>query len=374
MLVAPYGLEARSVAFPKQFVAVLKSLPKHLVAFLKWLPGHLVVFFKNPDPAFRTRLYVAIGAYSVSAIFGVAFLLTRVVAPHATPLLALSVAIGASAPLALAFLWGRLAALKIGPVQIDLVQFTVPLVRLDLAEAVPQISVDAALDLAEKVLELTATPDTKLVEVNLHAQPYWWPSRLFFLAVLLDDYTDIRRLVFVTGDARRDYVGMVRPHVIRRSIAAVQAADRYEDVYRKAEALADEAMPKNPPDSDLRQERLRAIAQWWGQAYTTIHSPPDLASAPVVEPSPGPGQLVTAQELRRLLGDGLSATSVEWDGGPGTTPDYYRILYAGEEFVALTRQAQPETGQLRLDIVVSASRMATEISRQVLRRQLEGGR
>jgi len=360
MLVAPHVLEARSVASPKQFVAFLKRLSKQFVTFLT-----------NPSPAFRMRLLVAIGAYSVSAIFGLAFLLTRVVAPQTKPLLALSVAIGAAAPLALALLWGRLAALKIGPVQLDLTQITVPLVSIDLAEAVPQLSVDAVPDLAEKVLELIATPDTKLVEVNLHAQPYWWPSRLFFLAVLLDDYTDIRRVVFVTGDARKDYVGMARPHVIRRDIAAARATERYEDVYRKAEELA--TATNSLPDSDLHQ-RLRAIATSWWSAYTAVHTPPGPNAKPVYESQPSPEQLVTAQELRRLLGDKLSATSVEWDDRPGTTLDYYQFLFCAEEFVALTRQAQPETGQRRLEGVVSVSRMATEISRQVLRRQLEGGR
>jgi hypothetical protein len=119
--------------------------------------------------------------------------------------------------------------------------------------------------------------------------------------------------------------------------------------------------------------RLRAIAQKWDEAYKEVHFPSDPASPPA-EPPPSQGQLVTAQELRRLLGYGLNATSVEWDGMPGTTLDYYQFLFCAEEFVALTRQAQPETGQRRLERVVSVSRMATQISRQVLRRQLEGGR
>jgi hypothetical protein len=228
----------------------------------------------------------------------------------------------------------------------------------------PQASIDSLPDLTQKVLELIPAPDTELIEVDLHPEPYWWPSRLFFLAALLDDWTDIRRLVFVSlsGDTRKDYIGMARPHVIRRSIAA-RTAEQYEDVYRKAEALADIAMPKNHPDLGLR---LRTIAQKWDDAYMTVNSD--------AESEPDPGKLVTAQELRHLLGDGLSVTSVEWDGGPGTTLDYYLIVKTREEFVALTRRAQPETGPRQLESAVSASSMAIEISRQVLRRQLEGGR
>jgi hypothetical protein len=176
-------------------------------------------------------------------------------------------------------------------------------------------------------------------------------------------------VVFVTGDARRDYVGMARPHVIRRRITAARAGDRDEDVYRKAEALTDEAT-KDLPDADSPQVRLPAIAKNWKPAYQAIHSTQDVPFPP--EPVPSLAQRVTPQELRRLLRDGLSTTSVKWDG-PGTTLDYYQILDCGEEFVALTGQAQPQTGQARLQ-VVSASRMATEISRQVLRKQLEGGR
>lgn len=363
MLVARCGLEARSVVFLNKFGMFLKKLREQLGAFLK----------KNP--AFRIRLFAAIGAYSVSAIFGLAFLLMRVVAPDTSLLLALGVAIGAAAPLALALLWGRLATLKIGPFRIELTQFEVSVVslNLDLTYLTTQFSADSLVDLTNNVLKLISKPDTELVEVNLRTKPYWWPSRLFLLAALLDDWTDIRRVVFVTGDDRRDYVGMARPHVIRRSIANAQTEDRYEAVYREAEALADKAT-KSFLGSDLRQERLTAIGRNWQGAYMAVNSPTDPNLPRVDEPGRNKRQPVAAQELRRLLGDGLSVTSVEWDGGPGTTLDYYLILYTGEEFVALTGQAEPETGQRQLKKAVSASSMAIEISRQVLRRQLEGGR
>jgi hypothetical protein len=347
------------------FLRRLVALPRRPVAFL----GRLVALLgrsdlRRPDAVVRMRFLVAIGAYSVSSIFGLAYLLTRVVAPHTTPLLAVSVAVGAAAPLALTLLWGQLTALKVGPVQIDLAQITVPLVHAELADAALEILRDATPDIVEKVQKLVATPDTQLVNVNLHAEPYWWPSRLFFLAVLLDDYTDVRRMVFVTGGTRQDYVGMARPHVVRRQIAAARPQDRDEDVYRKAEALADETI-KSGPNADPAQVRLLTIAQQWQFAYSDVHTPPN-APTKIWETPPDQWQLVTAPELRRLLGDGLSATSVEWEGGPGTTLAYYRILDRGEEFVALTRHAQ-------LERVVSANRMATEIARQVLRGQLERG-
>jgi Leucine rich repeat len=170
------------------FAAFVKKLPKQFVAFLVMRSKQFVAFLKKPDPAFHMRLLVAIGAYSVSAIFGLAFLLTRIVAPHTSLLIALGVAIGAAVPLALALLWGRLTSLKIGPVQIDLIQITVELVRPDLADAVPELAelgTDAAPDVSNKVLDLVETPATKLVEVNLRAEPYWWPARLFLLAALL---------------------------------------------------------------------------------------------------------------------------------------------------------------------------------------------
>jgi phospholipase D-like protein len=361
--------------------------------------GGEMAFFKNTDPAFRMHLLVAIGAYSVSAIFGLAFLLTRIISPHTSLLIALGVAIGAAAPLALALLWGRLTSLKIGPVQIDIKQIAVTSVSLDLGkDALPGLFTDVRREVTEKVLELIEAPDTKLLQVNLHAEPYWWPSRLFFLAALLDDYTDIRRVVFVAGDARNDYVGMARPEVIRRCIAAAKPEFKYDEVYRRADAAtgliptsspdsdptsspdsdptsspdsdptsSPDSDPTSSPDSDPRQERLRAIGPKWKDAYHYVFSGQE-------EPWPDTKQLVDAQELRRLLGAELNTTSIEWDGGPGTTLDYYRILDHGEEFVALTSKTQLGTGQPRLEEVVSVCRMATDISRQVLRKQLEGAK
>jgi hypothetical protein len=167
---------------------------------------------------------------------------------------------------------------------------------------------------------------------------------------------------------------MARPHVIRRCIAAARPADRYEEVYQKAEALADNDRVEESSGLGFASGTTTGHRPEVGTGLHGCPFPQDPDSVPVVESRPSPGQFVTAQELRRILGNGLSTTFVEWDGEPGVTWDYYRLLYAGEEFAALTRHAQPETGQPQLDIVVNASRMAIEISRQVLRRQLESRR
>ena len=61
---------------------------------------------------------------------------------------------------------------------------------------------------------------TNCIEVNLLQGNYWWSTRLYLLACLAADLTQIRCIVFVDGEGR--FVGMASPAEVRRALWAAQ--------------------------------------------------------------------------------------------------------------------------------------------------------
>jgi hypothetical protein len=77
------------------------------------------------------------------------------------------------------------------------------------------------------------------VEVNLRTTPYWWSTRLYLLAALAQEYTEIERLVFVEQDAARVFVGIAAPAAVRRALA--RRFPDYETVFRAIQQSASAA-------------------------------------------------------------------------------------------------------------------------------------
>lgn len=63
--------------------------------------------------------------------------------------------------------------------------------------------------------------------------PYWWSTRLFLLAALADDYSNIKQLVFVENDDERSYVGMATPAAVRKAWGRRRRAQRMRASYHR---------------------------------------------------------------------------------------------------------------------------------------------
>ena len=122
-----------------------------------------------------------------------------------------------AAPLALAFLWGRLKSVKAFGVEVSLEAVTI---RVDesLANALTADQYfSGAPHLLTRISDAVRRPDLQLIEINLRSVPYWWSTRLYLQAALLDDFSSVERLVFVEDDGQRRYVGMATPRDVRRA-------------------------------------------------------------------------------------------------------------------------------------------------------------
>jgi hypothetical protein len=274
------------------------------------------------DPSVRRRLGVAGAAYAVAAAFLLVVGLLRWLQPALSWTVMLALAAVIAAPLALAFVYDRLTALKTPWFEVTLTAATVE-VQTQLAAAVQKADSSYTEDLIDYISKVMGQGGAPVVEVNLGTRaPYWWSTRLYLLAALAADYTPVQRLIFVTGGAEHRYLGMATPAGTRRLLATQFPA--YEQAYLEQRAEQMQQSPKQLP-----QQQIRQILNVW----------------PHKLPSPGQDEaavkvLVTAELLQGWLEPELVPSSVEWDGWPEDRRMRYRILDEPTEYVALVRDGR----------------------------------
>lgn len=192
----------------------------------------------------KQRVKVALSGYLVTITFGAIFVVTRIITPDQPQTVALGAAIVMALPLAVAFIGDKIKSFKGFGIEVEtkaaaerITEITLPSQQTasagyDIADvghssaAAVGSSTGSANDsradaggIPGQVCRLIASPNTRLVEVDLHDGTYWWPARLFLLAALLDEFTNVQRLVFgqaVNGKAK--YAGMAEPVAVTRRI------------------------------------------------------------------------------------------------------------------------------------------------------------
>lgn len=301
-------------------------------------------------PSWRRAGGIALVCYAVVAVFGVAYGIVRLVAPGASVGLAVVWGICAAGPLALAFVWERLTGLKVFGVEVTLAQVIVqPDTTLATALSASEqqyLSGDEAIfKFIDKVIE---NSNIDLLEINLRTSQYWWSTRLYLQAALAEDYTNIRRLVFVDRDVQRRYIGMASPGEVRRALAQPPGLN-LELAYREIQNNVRQN-PGPPDHSEARQ----IVYNW------TVHSF-----------SQDDGQLVSEDTAKAYMPAELliqqvpmERDSVECDGlSLGSSLLQTLVLERGVHFVPLTQDG-------KLDKVVNSEAFARQLATQVLRARL----
>lgn len=325
-----------------------------------------------PVQALQSRkVRIALAAYLVAAVFGVGYVLTRTVASGQSQAVALAVAIGAALPLVLGFVGERISSIKTPWVEVSLAAATVPTSTDIPSDELNRVTSSGSFELAQQLRRLIAAPGSQLLEIDLRAGDYWWPTRLFLFSALLSDYTDVCRLVFVQGVSRQ-YIGMADPAAVRGRLeatipglnaayaaaraSAITAAINGEPGPRPLDGPQPAGPTVAPPDQRLDYSR---IVEWtvlqWPQAVR-IYAHLDEVEQP---------DRVGRSWLARSLGDDLRWAAITTDGGPTGTLLRYRIITMPEDFVALVTAD-------RLENVVSRCSLAASIASSHLAQQLDG--
>jgi hypothetical protein len=217
----------------------------------------------------RRRIRIAAAGYAVAAIFAIG---TGVVRALGAPLgSALVVGALAAAPLAIAFVGERITGVKAFGFEISLKAVEVPIAGDDtdvarhfsqaVMEGVTEEHTDDSMVGSEagglsNSFTLLIEKGSKLLRINLRDNEYWWSTRIFLVAAIAEDYTDVEALAFVQSGDAQTFVGIASPREVREQLAARFATDGYEGAYRNAHAEA-------VPQAGDRTSEVDGILQAW---------------------------------------------------------------------------------------------------------------
>lgn len=210
---------------------------------------------------------------------------------------------------------------------------------------------------------------SKLLRINMRDNRYWWSTRIFLVAALAEDYTDVEALVFVRSGDEQIFVGIASPRAVRARMTELFP------VYAVAYRLARAGTGLKAIDCLGDVERVG-----FGQdASTEVCRPLDEVESMLKAPLLDPGRWQDALErlghpegdIRQFVGSGDIADWFRGDldteafvDGPLTELRQYRIISRGLRFAALTGDRG------RLEDVVDRDELAVRLSTGYLERTL----
>jgi len=170
--------------------------------------------------------------------------------------------------------------------------------------------------------------------VDLGVGKSWWSTRLYLLAALAGEYTEIQQLVFLTNGT---YLGSVSPSELQLIFA--RAYPSYEVAYRS---------DQNPTTVD---QAIQAFSIGLGEQFD-------------YRTERGIKEWVTGHKLKQLVGTGLQRDVVENPDDPLTALNIHEIIAQNDPFVALVRDGQ-------FADLVDRLTLGSRVAQAALRRRLE---
>lgn len=298
-------------------------------------------------PRWRRTGGIALVCYAIVAVFGVTYGIVRLASPGNSVSVAVVWGICAAGPLALAFVWERLSGFKVFGVEVTLAQVVVPVDSTLAAVLSEQQYFSGYPEIFRLIDKVIGNPDIELLEINLRATAYWWSTRLYLQAALVEDYTNIQRLVFVDRGAERRYVGMARPGEVRKALAQLPGLN-LELAYLEIQNNVRQNLV--PPDySEIRQ-----IVENWTVHFFNQHGQP--VTEEIAKTSMPTELLVQQVALER---DSVGCDCLSLDSARLQT----LVLEKGTHFVPLTQNG-------KLDKVVNCEAFTRRLAAQTLRARL----
>jgi hypothetical protein len=288
---------------------------------------------------------VAVGGYAVVGLFGLTYLIVKLLPHPPNQNTALIIAASVAAPLALGFVWARLVKVKMFGVEVSLSQVTVH-VDQQITVITPQQQLWTGDEqIIAKLRTALLEPGIKLIELNLRREPYWWSTRMFLVAALVDDYIEVDQFVLVEGNTDCKYIGMITPGSLRKSLAAV--FPDLEVVYQ--------TIQRAMPISSERGEKIAKTVQDWSLGIFNNNG----TKCSEIDAK----QLVTKKLLASWLRGFVDPEYLRWDGGPGSALLQYQLVAQKSPYVPLVREG-------RLEKIVDRNDLALRIARAALSQQL----
>lgn len=271
------------------------------------------------------RMCTAAAGYAVMAIFTLGYCVAWAIGMPVTH--ALVVGAVAVAPVVVAVIGERVTGIKAFGVELNLSEVAAPMagdskaVAGDLSDAMgqgqPSIDTSVVGSSASSLsgpMEEVVQRRSKLLQINLRNDDYWWSTRLFLVAALAQDYTDVEALVFVRSRDKQVFVGIASPRDVRKRLARAFSSDDYESAYRRA--CRDTAA-----DTHDAAATIATVIDRWPAAIGGFGEQ-SMADS------------VSSSALRRWMQEDLDIESVP--SGPSTPHLRFRIVSRPRRYIALT--------------------------------------
>ena len=300
----------------------------------------LKTFWRMVERVFRRAAPIAGGAYLVVAIFGLTFLFVKSQWSTLENVTVIVIAVLVAAPLGIALLWPRLSGVKAFGVEVSLTASSVQ-TNAELVGAITEHQYYSGSEhIIEQMRKVIVSGDTEILEINLRDGDYWWSTRLYLLAALVTDYSNVQAFTFVERGVERTFLGIVRPASLQKALA--KAFPALPTIYSQvtAQALAN-------PNPDQRMTQM--VTAWAANLFDGKMEDEF-------------GGKVSPQRLADWLngaGQQMLTDSIEWSGVSDS--DLVREIVFGYRgsHVALLRNG-------RLDRIVSRFALVNRIAEQAL--------
>jgi hypothetical protein len=286
------------------------------------------------------RMCVAAVGYAVIAIFAMG--VGGAWAVGASRSISLTVGGIAVAPLVLAAVWDRISRIKAFGVEVTLAEVSPPIAG-DHTNVAAELSQSLGRGLSGSEASGTdglSGPFTELIQngskilrIDLRDDKYWWSTRLFLVAALADDFTDVEALVFVRAGDEQIFVGIATPRDVRKTLADNFPPANYEDPYRAAPAAA-------AAHGDPCAAAIGIIDKWQDAVDQTLGAEAEIK------------HIVSSSNLRLWMRCRLDTRSVP--AGQLTADKQYRIIAHDRRYVALTKGPRLEQVVDRDGLVAAA--------------------
>ena len=179
--------------------------------------------------------------------------------------------------------------------------------------------------------------DIKALQVNLGDGTNWWSTRLYLLASLAADVTEIETMVFV--DANENFVGMAPPLIVKERLSILhKTLQRYEKAVQKNKL------------TDIKDEVARRIDAWESFMNNAGGEQSIKAS-------------VSKRNIKKWLDLYMIEKALEWQADDPSVWQMQRLLDYPIEFVPVT-----ENGKFKR--IVDRKALTEQIARLFIKEQV----
>lgn len=188
------------------------------------------------------------------------------------------------------------------------------------------------------------------LQVDLGNNRDWWSTRLYFLAALAADLTDIQVMVFV--DANKNFIGMLPPSVVKERLAQI-----YDVLRRYGESI------ENEQTGDIESEVERRINQW----ETFMDNINKERSGNSKKGEESAKSNVTKKNIKRWFGSYMVERALEWEANDSSTWQMQRLIDYPMRFVPITEKGE-------FVRVVDRQALTEQIARLFIKEQISRSR